>query len=103
MLGLSEVNKKATSLLKVVEDDFDNQYYETKRKVTKNKFRTEFDEEVFNIVILNAEDHCFGIVVDQILDTEEIVVKPLSNSLKALSLFGGATIMGDGKVALILD
>jgi len=61
------------------------------------------DEEITNLVILTAEDHFFGIIVDEILDTEEIVVKPLSNNLKYLSLFGGATIMGDGKVALILD
>ena len=56
-----------------------------------------------NIVILSAEGHDFGIIVDEILDTEEIVVKPLNNAFKNLSIFGGATIMGDGKVALILD
>jgi two-component system chemotaxis sensor kinase CheA len=43
------------------------------------------------------------LVVDEINDTEEIVVKPLSKQLKGISCFAGATIMGDGKVALILD
>jgi two-component system chemotaxis sensor kinase CheA len=42
-------------------------------------------------------------VVDEINDTEEIVVKPLSKQLKSVSCFAGATIMGDGHVALILD
>jgi two-component system, chemotaxis family, sensor kinase CheA len=42
-------------------------------------------------------------VVDDINDTEEIVVKPLGKQLKGVNTFAGATIMGDGKVALILD
>jgi two-component system chemotaxis sensor kinase CheA len=41
--------------------------------------------------------------VDDILDTEEIVVKPLGKQLKGISAYSGATIMGDGRVALILD
>jgi two-component system chemotaxis sensor kinase CheA len=41
--------------------------------------------------------------VDAIHDTEEIVVKPLQKQLKGISVFAGATIMGDGRVALILD
>jgi two-component system chemotaxis sensor kinase CheA len=56
-----------------------------------------------NIAILNAEGAIYGLVVDQVLDTEEIVVKPLSRELKELSIYGGATIMGDGSVALIID
>jgi two-component system chemotaxis sensor kinase CheA len=56
-----------------------------------------------NIVVLQADDRQFGLVVDAIHDTEEIVVKPLQKQLKALNVFAGATIMGDGKVALILD
>jgi two-component system chemotaxis sensor kinase CheA len=42
-------------------------------------------------------------VVDSVSDTEEIVVKPLGKQLSGLSCFAGATIMGDGQVALILD
>ena len=56
-----------------------------------------------NIVVLQADDRQFGLVVDEVRDTEEIVVKPLGKELKSLSLFAGATIMGDGRVALILD
>jgi two-component system chemotaxis sensor kinase CheA len=59
--------------------------------------------EAVNIVVLQAGDRQFGLVVDEINDTEEIVVKPLSKQLKSVSCFAGATIMGDGRVALILD
>jgi two-component system chemotaxis sensor kinase CheA len=60
-------------------------------------------EDVCNIVVLQADDRQFGLVVDGISDTEEIVVKPLGKELKGISSFAGATIMGDGRVALILD
>ena len=56
-----------------------------------------------NIVILRADDRQFGLVVDEINDTEEIVVKPLGKQLKSINAYAGATIMGDGRVALILD
>ena len=61
------------------------------------------DNDVLNIVVLQAENRQFGLVVDTINDTQEIVVKPLGKQLKGLSAYAGATIMGDGKVALILD
>jgi chemotaxis protein histidine kinase CheA len=56
-----------------------------------------------NIVVLRADDRQFGLVVDEIHDTEEIVVKPVSKQLKNVNAYAGATIMGDGRVALILD
>ena len=56
-----------------------------------------------NIVVLQADERQFGLVVDEINDTEEIVVKPLGKQLKGIDCFAGATIMGDGQVALILD
>jgi two-component system chemotaxis sensor kinase CheA len=56
-----------------------------------------------NIVVLQADDRQFGLVVHAVHDTEEIVVKPLSKHLKGTPVFAGATIMGDGRVALILD
>jgi two-component system chemotaxis sensor kinase CheA len=55
------------------------------------------------IVVLQADDRQFGLVVDEIHDTEEIVVKPLQPQIKGLAVYAGATIMGDGRVALILD
>ncbi|MGA2050469.1 MAG: chemotaxis protein CheW [Terracidiphilus sp.] len=60
-------------------------------------------DEAISIVVLQVEDRQFGLVVDGINDTQEIVVKPLGKQLKGLTLYAGATIMGDGRVALILD
>lgn len=59
--------------------------------------------DAVNMVVLQADGRQFGLVVDQINDTEEIVVKPLGKQLKGIACFAGATIMGDGRVALILD
>jgi len=56
-----------------------------------------------NIVVVQADGQEFGLVVDEITDTEEIVVKPLGKQLKGVTAYSGATIMGDGRVALILD
>ena len=56
-----------------------------------------------NIVVLQAGERQFGLVVDEINDTQEIVVKPLRKQLKQIKTFAGASIMGDGKIALILD
>jgi two-component system chemotaxis sensor kinase CheA len=64
---------------------------------------TDGDHASTNIVVLQADDRQFGLVVDQVRDTEEIVVKPLGKELKGISVYQGATIMGDGRVALILD
>jgi two-component system chemotaxis sensor kinase CheA len=61
------------------------------------------DDEAINIVILQTDGRQFGLVVHRICDTEEIVVKPLTKWLKSVPVFAGATIMGDGRVALILD
>ncbi|GJL63195.1 MAG: chemotaxis protein CheA [Nitrospirales bacterium] len=56
-----------------------------------------------NIVVLQAGGHRFGLVVETVHDIEEIVVKPLGKSLNALEVYAGMTIMGDGRIALILD
>jgi two-component system chemotaxis sensor kinase CheA len=56
-----------------------------------------------HILVLNADGREFGLVVDTVRDTEEIVVKPVGRYLKETRFYAGATIMGDGRVALILD
>jgi two-component system chemotaxis sensor kinase CheA len=56
-----------------------------------------------NILVLSAGDLDFGLVVDELEDTEEIVVKPLGRHLMNIPAYAGATIMGDGRVAPILD
>jgi two-component system chemotaxis sensor kinase CheA len=64
-------------------------------------------EEAFtgsiHVVVLQADQRKFGLVVDEVRETQEIVVKPLSRILKRLPEIAGSTIMGDGRVVLILD
>ena len=56
-----------------------------------------------DVVVVQAEGEPFGLAVDAIEGTQEIVVKPVARHLKNLSAYAGATILGDGGVALILD
>ena len=55
------------------------------------------------LLVLQTEGRQFGLVVDKIHDTEEIVVKPMGKRLQPLAVFAGATVMGDGRASLILD
>ncbi len=55
------------------------------------------------IIITQVGDFTFGIVVDRVFDTEEIVVKPVAPILRDLTVFSGNTILGDGTVIMILD
>lgn len=55
------------------------------------------------IIVTQVGGYSFGLIVDQVFDTEEIVVKPVAKILKDLTLFSGNTILGDGSVIMILD
>ena len=68
---------------------------ETNKKATPHKN--------LYIVIAQVGGYDFGIIVDRVFDTEEIVVKPVAQMLKDLTLFSGNTILGDGSVIMILD
>jgi two-component system chemotaxis sensor kinase CheA len=70
---------------------------------TGEEIRPPEGDDSLSIVVLTADGHPFGLVVDEVRDTVEIVVKPLSKHLKGIPVFAGATILGDGKVSLILD
>ena len=59
--------------------------------------------EILSLVIVQVDNYRFGLIVDTIEDIQDIVVKPLGRQLKTLSLFAGATVLGDGTVALIID
>jgi two-component system chemotaxis sensor kinase CheA len=67
---------------------------ETARRATRG---------VRNIIVVESGHLRYGLVVDQLSDSEEIVVKPLGRHLKDCRCLAGATILGDGTVALILD
>ena len=62
----------------------------------------ELQTEAF-IVVAQAGGRIFGIVVDSVFDTGEIVVKPVSPLLREIPMFSGNTILGDGSVIMIID
>ncbi|OHC75697.1 MAG: ATPase [Rhodospirillales bacterium RIFCSPLOWO2_12_FULL_58_28] len=59
-------------------------------------------EELF-IVVTQVGSYTFGVIVDRVFDTEEIVVKPVSPILREIPFYSGNTILGDGSVIMILD
>ena len=70
------------------------------RKQTDRRYHA---SSAINIAVVSAGAFKYGLIVDQLHDSEEIVVKPVGRHLKKCTAYAGATIMGDGKVALILD
>ncbi len=56
-----------------------------------------------NIVVVSTSSMKYGLIVDRLQDSEEIVIKPLGRHLQQCKGYAGATIMGDGRIALILD
>jgi len=89
------------------EDDTENQdnveNMASNEKRRNKKDRRYHAGSAVNIVVVSTGRFKYGLVVDKLIDSEEIVVKPLGRHLKHFSGYAGATIMGDGKVALILD
>jgi two-component system chemotaxis sensor kinase CheA len=80
--------------------DCNEPHWEERRQTDGRRNSASSDIE---IVVVTTGTMQYGLVVDSFQNTEEIVVKPLGRHLKILQEYAGATIMGDGKVALILD
>ncbi len=59
--------------------------------------------ETYNIVVCQVGEARFGLVVQEVFDTQEIVVKPVGRLVKHLQAYAGCTITGDGRVIMILD
>ncbi|MFZ4614647.1 MAG: chemotaxis protein CheW [Rectinemataceae bacterium] len=70
------------------------------RSQEERRFRVESD---YRIIVVRSSGFRYGVIVDALFDTTEIVVKPLGRHLKSLKEYSGATILGDGAVALIID
>jgi two-component system chemotaxis sensor kinase CheA len=54
-------------------------------------------------VVTQVGSQVFGVVVDGVFHTEEIVIKPMSSKLRHIAAFSGTTILGDGAVIMIID
>lgn len=66
-------------------------------------FKSQKESEEYFVVIVSYENRKIGLVVDELIGHQDIVIKPLDESLKSLEGIAGATVLGDGKIALILD
>ncbi|MDM8524230.1 chemotaxis protein CheW [Desulfococcaceae bacterium HSG8] len=71
-----------------------------RRRVSDRRYHS---QSAINIVVVSTGAFKYGMIVDALHDSEEIVVKPLGRHLKECRGYAGATILGDGRVALILD
>jgi two-component system chemotaxis sensor kinase CheA len=80
-------------------DAFEN----PERRGMSGKDRRFHAASALNIAVVSTGSLTYGLIVDELQDAEEIVVKPLGRHLKTCGAYAGATIMGDGQVALILD
>ncbi|MEB3246028.1 MAG: chemotaxis protein CheW [Vampirovibrionales bacterium] len=76
---------------------------EADAKTQTPKNRRQDPASDYNILVLKVGVNQFGLIIDELFDPEEIVVKPLSGYLKECKCFAGSAIMGDGRVAMILD
>lgn len=73
------------------------------RHLDPEKSGKEVSEDHGFIVVMQVGSQSFGVVVDSVFHTEEIVVKPMSTALRNVSMFSGNTILGDGSVIMIVD
>ncbi|HZH28380.1 MAG TPA: chemotaxis protein CheW [Azospirillaceae bacterium] len=73
------------------------------RKLLRLDRNGEQDAEETFIIVAQVGAYSFGIIVDRVFDTEEIVVKPVAPILRHIEIFSGNTILGDGSVIMILD
>ncbi|MCF6268245.1 MAG: hybrid sensor histidine kinase/response regulator [Melioribacteraceae bacterium] len=79
---------------------------ETRSSITEKYYKQSQNNnspKTLSFAVLKVGTLKFGLIVDEVVGTEEIVVKPMHSINKSISIYTGATIMGDGSVALILD
>lgn len=95
MVRLSEIIKEETP------------FTEKTKRAIMSKNREKSSENLkgqdLTFAVLKNGTNRFGLIIDKVIGTEEIVVKPMHSALKNLKIYSGATVMGDGKCALILD
>jgi two-component system chemotaxis sensor kinase CheA len=76
---------------------------------SKILFKSDRDEQIAElgkdqcIVVIHSGAVTYGIIVDRICTSEEIVIKPITSALKKIQIFSGNTILGDGEVIMIID
>lgn len=108
MVRLQEVLKNSKAFTDTKKSEI-TEYYRKKMNEEYQAFLQQSEKQKIrfnkslNFAVLRVGANRFGLIIDNVLGTEEIVVKPMHPTLKPLKIYSGATVMGDGKVALILD
>ncbi len=76
---------------------------EKPEKVDKQQTEIVTKERMLNFAVVKVGSNQFGLIIDKVIGTEEIVVQAVHPSLKTLNIYSGTTVMGDGQCAMILD
>lgn len=109
LVRLSEVLARSKLFTKEARSQITEKYFKKQLQIKEAALaqsgrQDESDQSpTLNFVVLKVGNSHFGLVFDRIVGTEEIVVKPLHPAVKSLGIYSGATIMGNGQTALILD
>ncbi|MBD3316180.1 MAG: hypothetical protein GF344_10360 [Chitinivibrionales bacterium] len=107
MIYLREVLDRPAPFDDDVRAEITEEYRERREKRFERRRRGEEERNEgdwsLNFAVLKVGTTRYGLVIDRVLGSEEIVVKPMHRCVKDLGIYSGATVLGDGQVALILD
>ncbi|MBN2439996.1 MAG: chemotaxis protein CheW [Spirochaetales bacterium] len=92
----------AVRLCRILGIDPENNESCIREKESNSHFRISFKNSFF-VIVLKLGNIRYGLIVDEIVDTKEIVVKPLHEQIKKCMVYSGTTVLGDGNIAIILD
>lgn len=98
MVRLEEILKSPTALDEHSKSQITKHFHQIALEQAGKEIR-----QSLNFAVLKSGSRRFGLIVDQVIGTEEIVVKPMHSTVKNLRVYSGSTIMGDGEVAMIMD
>ncbi len=101
--NVADRRSKASPLFGKNNPDTDQQQEQSVDFTRKEEDRRQNPASALNIVVVSTGAMKYGLIVDRLQDSEEIVIKPLGRHLQQCKGYAGATIMGDGRIALILD
>lgn len=96
-LGESILLHHNDSLIPLI--DIGNELSISKKKIDA----PDYGSSSLNIILSRVDGYEFGLIVDQVIDFEEVVVKSLSKKLSHLNIYGGSTLHGDGDIAMFFD
>lgn len=103
MIRLSEILAKPTVFDEDSLSEVTERMHAERMTMLKSRPAENGTSLALNFAVLRSGNQRFGLIIDKIHGTEEIVVKPMHRAVKHLSIYSGATVLGDGKVAMILD